>query len=103
MAMIFPHLPCINCPIIGGGNLVTVLRDCLGHLPDQQRLAVLRGPDALILSVINGMGTGFVGQSEIVAAIRAAHFPPRSKLWGTRRDFSRTGQCRAVPAVSLGT
>jgi len=34
------------------------------------------------------MGTCFVGHSKIVAALRAARFPPHSKLWGTQRDFS---------------
>src|SRR5246127_765328 len=35
------------------------------------------------------MGPCFVGHTEIVAALRAARFPPHSKLWGTQRDFSR--------------
>ena len=34
------------------------------------------------------MGTCFVGHTEIVAALRAARFPPHSQLWGTQRDFS---------------
>jgi hypothetical protein len=34
------------------------------------------------------MSTCFVGHTEIVAALRAARFPPHSKLWGTQRDFS---------------
>jgi hypothetical protein len=42
----------------------------------------------VILQVINGMGACFVGHTEIVAALRAARFPPHSKLWGTQRDFS---------------
>src|SRR5215510_11291569 len=36
------------------------------------------------------MSTCFVGHTEIVAALRAARFPPHSKLWGTQRDFSWT-------------
>ena len=42
----------------------------------------------MILQIINGMSTCFVGHTEIVAALRAARFPPHSKLWGTQRNFS---------------
>ena len=44
----------------------------------------------MILQIINGMSTCFVGHTEIVAALRAARFPPHSKQWGTQRDFSWT-------------
>jgi hypothetical protein len=43
----------------------------------------------MILQVINGMGTCFVGHPEIVAALWAARFPPHSKLWCTQWDFSK--------------
>src|SRR5215510_15708765 len=59
MDMIFHHLHGINLQIIRGGNLVKEILDRLGYLPDQQRLAVLGGPDDVILQVINGMGTCF--------------------------------------------
>jgi transposase len=88
MDMVFHHLHGINLQIIRGCNLVKEILDRLGHLPDQDRLAVLRGPNDVILQVINGMGTCFVGHTKIVAALRAARFPPHSKLWGTQRDFS---------------
>ncbi len=60
MDMVFHHLHGINLQIIRGRNLVKEILDRLGHLPDQQRLAVLGGPDDVILQVINGMGTCFV-------------------------------------------
>jgi hypothetical protein len=88
MDMVFHHLHGINLQIIRGRHLVKEILDRLGHLPDQQHLAVLGCLDNMILQIINGMSTCFVGHTEIVAALRAARFPPHSKLWGTQRDFS---------------
>jgi len=88
MDMVFHHLHRLNLPIIGFCNLIKEGLYGLRDLSNEYRLAVLGRPDNVILQVINSMGACFVGHTEIVAALRAARFPPHSKLWGTQRDFS---------------
>jgi len=88
MDMVFHHLHRINLPIIGFCNLIKEGLYGLRDLSNEYRLAILGRPDNVILQVINSMGACFVGHTEIVAALRAARFPPHSKLWGTQRDFS---------------
>ena len=88
MDMVFHHLHRVNLHIIGFRNLVKEILYSLRDLSDEHSLAVLGCPNNVILQVINGMGACFVGHTEIVAALRAARFPPHSKLWGTQRDFS---------------
>jgi hypothetical protein len=73
---------------IGLRNLLKERLDGLGHIPNQDILSVLGGPDDVVLQIINGMSTCFVGHAGIIPALRAAHFPPHSKLWGIQRDFS---------------
>ena len=89
MDMVFHHLHGINLHIICFSNLVKEVLHGLGDLSNEQSLAVFWRPDNVILQVINSMGACFVGHTEIVAALRAARFPPHSKLWGTQRVFSR--------------
>ncbi len=88
MSMVLHHLQGIDLDLIRLRNLLQELLDGLGPLPDQDILPVFGGPDEVVLQIINGMSACFVGHAEIVAALRAARFPPHSKLWGIQRDFS---------------
>ena len=88
MDMVFHHLHRVNLHSICFRNLSKEILDGWCDLSNEHSLAVFRCPDNVILQVINSMGACFVGHTEIVAALRAARFPPHSKLWGTQRDFS---------------
>ena len=88
MDMVFPHLHRVNLHSLCFRNLGKEVLDGLCALSNEHSRAVCRCPDNGILQVINGMGACFVGHTEMVAALRAARFPPHSKLWGTQRDFS---------------
>ena len=88
MDMVFHHLHRVNLHSLCFRHLGKEVLDGLCALSNEHSLAVFRCPDNVRLPGINGMGACLVGHTEMVAALRAARFPPHSKLWGTQRDFS---------------
>jgi hypothetical protein len=88
MYMLCHHLHRIDLDILGLGNLDTQLLYRMGDVPNQDVFAVLGSPDNVVFQVINRMCTCFVSHAGILPALRAARFPPHSKLWGIQRDFS---------------
>jgi hypothetical protein len=88
MDVVIHHRHRVTFEVIRGRNLHKQLLYCLGDLPNQHIPAVLRSPDDMVLQIVDCMSTCFVGHAEIVAALRAARFPPHSTLWGIQRDFS---------------